>query len=72
MYGNRHHQLLDRMTDAAAHLRLIAPPAVEALMTEGQSLADKYAPHEEQWLIDWREFRKRMRAGFREILDQFD
>ncbi|HXB64106.1 MAG TPA: hypothetical protein VNV42_04425 [Solirubrobacteraceae bacterium] len=72
MYGNRPHQLLDRLADASAHLRLIAPPTVAQFMIEGEHLANKYAPHDEQWLADWREFRKHMRSGFREALDHLD
>jgi hypothetical protein len=70
MYGKRPHQLLDRLADASAHLRLIAPPAVEAFMIEGEALAREYAPHDQHWLETWMEFRERMRAGFREALDQ--
>jgi hypothetical protein len=71
MYGNRPHQLLDRLADASAHLRLIAPPTVEHFMIEGERLANKYTPHDERWLADWREFRLSMRSGFREIFNQF-
>lgn len=69
MYGNRHNQLTDRLADASAHLRLIAPPAVEAFMVEGEELSKRHKAHDEQWLDDWLDFRRRMRAGFREILD---
>jgi hypothetical protein len=67
--GTRPHQLLDRMADASAHLRLVAPPAVEAYMIEGEALGRNYAPQDEQWLASWMEFRARMRRGFREALD---
>lgn len=69
MYGNRHHQLLDRMVDASAHLRLVATPAVEALMIDGTGIGRKYVPGDEQWLETWTDFRQRIRTGFREILD---
>ena len=69
IYGNRHNQLIDRLADASAHLRLVAPPAVEAFMVEGEELGKRYKAHDEQWLEDWKEFRLRMRAGFREVLD---
>jgi hypothetical protein len=68
IYGNRHHQLIDRLADAASHLRLIAPPAVEAFMVEGEKLSKRYKAHDEKWLEDWIDFRRRMRAGFRDIL----
>lgn len=70
MYGGRPHQLLDRLADAASHLRLVAPPEVEVYMIESEQIASKYAPHDEQWLETWKDFRQRMRTGFREILDQ--
>ncbi len=69
IYGNRHYQLLDRLADASAHLRLICPPAVEEFMAEGEKLSKRYKPDDAHWLADWMEFRSRMRAGFREILD---
>ena len=69
IYGNRHHQLVDRLADASAHLRLVAPPAAEAFMVEGEGLSKRYQPRDEQWLHEWMEFRSRMRAGFRAILD---
>lgn len=69
IYGNRHHQLIDRLADASSHLRLIAPPAVEVFMAEGEKLSKRFKEGDEQWLEDWRDFRRRMRAGFRDILD---
>jgi len=72
MYGGRHHQLLDRMVDASAHLRLVATPAVEALMLDGAGVAHKYIPGDEQWLETWTDFRDRIRTGFREVLDDLD
>jgi hypothetical protein len=70
MFGNRPHQLLDRLADASAALRLIAPPAVEAYMIEAETLGQGYAPQNEHWMTEWRELRRRMRTGFREVLDQ--
>jgi hypothetical protein len=69
MYGRRRHELTDRLTQAAAHLRLVAPPGVEAYMIEGEALGRRYAPGDEDWKKEWREFRSRMRQGFREALD---
>jgi hypothetical protein len=69
IYGNRHNQLIDRLADASAHLRLIAPPAVEAFMVEGESLRKRHRTRDERWLEEWMDFRGRMRTGFREILD---
>ncbi len=69
IYGNRHNQLTDRLADASSHLRLIAPPAVETFMVEGEVLSKRYKAHDEMWLEDWLDFRRRMRQGFREVLD---
>lgn len=69
IYGNRHNQLTDRLADASAHLRLIAPPAVEAFMVEGEKLSKRFKVHDDEWLEDWLDFRRRMRAGFRDTLD---
>jgi hypothetical protein len=69
IYGNRHNQLTDRLADASAHLRLMAPPAVEVFMVEGDALAKRFKVHDERWLEDWLDFRRRMRAGFRDALD---
>jgi hypothetical protein len=68
IYGNRHNQLTDRLADAS-HLRLIAPPAVEAFMVEGEELSKHHKAHDDEWLEDWLDFRRRMRAGFRDALD---
>jgi hypothetical protein len=68
IYGNRHNQLADRLADASAHLRLIAPPAVEAFMVEGEELSKRHEAHDDEWLEDWMDFRRRMRAGFRDAL----
>jgi hypothetical protein len=70
MYGNRHNQLLDRLTDASAHLRLVAPPAVEDFMIEGEALTKRYRPNDEAWMDEWKAYRDRMRTGFRAALDQ--
>ncbi len=69
IYGNRHHQLIDRLADASSHLRLIAPPTVEAFMVEGEELSKRHKAHDDEWLEDWLAFRRRMRAGFRDVLD---
>lgn len=69
IYGNRHNQLTDRLADASAHLRLIAPPAVEVFMVEGEELSKRHKAHDDEWLADWMDFRRRMRTGFRDALD---
>jgi len=69
IYGSRHNQLIDRLADASSHLRLIAPPAVETFMAEGEELSKCFKTHDEEWLKDWLAFRRRMRAGFRDVLD---
>jgi len=38
MYGQRHDQVIDRLIAASAHLRLIAPPAIDDLMHEMDGL----------------------------------
>lgn len=70
MFGKRPEQLGDRLADAAAHLRLIAPPEVERYMIEGEQLSRKYEPGNERWLEDWKDYMSRMRVGFRATLDQ--
>jgi hypothetical protein len=70
MFGKRPEQLGDRLADAAAHLRLIAPPEVERYMIEGEQLSRKYEPGNERWLEDWKDYTSRMRAGFRAALDR--
>ena len=72
MYGRRRYELTDRLTQASAHLRLVAPPEVEAYMVEGEALGRRYAPGDEAWKAEWREFRSRMRQGFRAALDDLD
>jgi len=69
MYGRRRYELNDRLTQASAHLRLVAPPVVEAYMKEGEALGRRYRAGDEQWREEWREFRSRMRQGFRDALD---
>jgi hypothetical protein len=72
IYGNRHNQLTDRLADASAHLRLIATPAVEAFMIEGEELSKRHKLRDDEWLEEWLAFRRRMRAGFRDALDAPD
>lgn len=69
VYGHRHDDLSDRLVAASAHLRLVAPPAVEQYMVEGESLGKEHRDGDEQWKERWKEFRSRMRTGFREALD---
>jgi hypothetical protein len=38
-------------------------------MIEGEALGRLYAPGDEGWKEEWREFRARMRQGFCEALD---
>ena len=42
VYGRRHDDLSDRLVAASARLRLVAPPQVDALMEEVETLARKY------------------------------
>jgi hypothetical protein len=72
MYGRRRYELNDRLTQAASHLRLVAPPEVEAYMIEGETLGRRHRAGDEEWMTEWREFRSRMRRGFREALDDLD
>lgn len=69
LYGSRPHQLIDQLAEAASHLRLIAPPEVEAFMVEADQLRKRYKAHDAKWLEEWMAFRRRMRAGFKDILD---
>jgi hypothetical protein len=56
----------------SAHLRLVAPPEVEAYMIEGEALGRRHVAGDEAWTAEWRDFRSRMRQGFREALDGLD
>ncbi|MHB8234999.1 MAG: hypothetical protein ACYDHT_10140, partial [Solirubrobacteraceae bacterium] len=69
IYGHRRDQLIDRFADASAHLRLIAAPAVEAFMIEGEELSKRHKSRDDEWLEEWLDFRRRMRTGFRNALD---
>jgi hypothetical protein len=69
MYGERPGVPLDRLADASAHLSLMAPPAVDALIAEAENLTRSYAPHDERWMADWKEYRSRLRQGFRNELE---
>jgi hypothetical protein len=72
IFGTRPHQLIDRLSESSAHLRLIAPLEIERIMLEAEGLTKRYKPHDEQWMNEWREYRNRMRSGFRQALDQLD
>jgi hypothetical protein len=70
IYGKRPHELIDRLSEASAHLRLIAPPEIERILLESEGLRKRYKPHDEQWMNEWQDYRKQMRAGFRLVLDK--
>jgi hypothetical protein len=70
IYGRRKGELLDRLSAASAHLRLIAPQEVEAYMIEGEAICPRHRPGDEKWQEEWKDFRSRMRQGFREKLDE--
>jgi hypothetical protein len=69
MYGRRTSEVTDRLAAASAHLRLVAPPEVEAYMVEAETVSKKHSPGDEKWMEEWRALRTRMRQGFREALD---
>jgi hypothetical protein len=69
MYGRRPGEVTDRLAAASAHLRLIAPPAVEAYMVEAEALTKEHKPSDDKWQEEWKAFRARMRQGFRQALD---
>jgi len=69
VYGRRHDDLSDRLVAAAARLRLVAPPEVEALMSEVEALAREYRAGDPRLMEQWRPLRDRMRAEFRDALD---
>lgn len=69
IYGHRHDDLSDRLVAAAAHLRLVAPPAVEQFMSEVEVIAQARQTGDKNAKERWKEFRARMRQGFREALD---
>jgi hypothetical protein len=69
-YGQRLGQLMDRMTAATAHLRLVAPPEVLALMREVDDLFSDYETLERRvWRANWLSVRAKVREGFRSVLD---
>lgn len=72
MYGRREHELTDRMIDAASHLRLIAPVAIEELMRDADELARRYVQQDEPWRLEWLALRSRLRASFRHELCAVD
>jgi hypothetical protein len=66
IYGQRPQQLVDRMGAATAHLRLIAPPEIDAILLELDGLGKRYKQGDHAWQAEWTAFRTRMRAAFRE------
>jgi hypothetical protein len=72
MYGQRHEQVIDRLIAASAHLRLIAPPAIDELMKEMDGLGKRYKQEDEEWQTEWIALRTRMRAAFREEVRAFE
>ena len=70
IYGRRAGEVTDRLVAASAHLRLIAPPAVEAYMVEAEVVTRSHRPGDKKWQEEWKAFRGRMRQGFREALDE--
>ncbi|MGD0455772.1 MAG: hypothetical protein ABSB69_19480 [Solirubrobacteraceae bacterium] len=68
-YGRRHDDLSDRLVAAAARLRLVAPPQVEALMREVESLAREHRAGGPQLMERWRPLRERLRQEFKGALD---
>ncbi|MEA2188498.1 MAG: hypothetical protein QOK16_3509 [Solirubrobacteraceae bacterium] len=68
VYGRRHEVLADELMVAAAHLRLVAPPAVADLMREVEEVALEYSSGDEQWQATWMLLRARVRAEFRSQL----
>jgi hypothetical protein len=66
IYGQRPQHLTDRLVAASAHLRLIAPPDIDAILLELDGLMKRYAQGDEAWQAEWTAFRTRMRATFRD------
>ncbi len=69
VYGRRHDDLSDRLVGAAARLRLVAPPEVEALMREAETLASKHRVGDPHLIKQWKPLRDRMRQEFKDALD---
>jgi hypothetical protein len=70
VYGHRLDDLSDRLVAASAHLRLVAPPAVEEYMREAEALGKEHRASDEDWKEKWKALRAKMRQGFREALDE--
>jgi hypothetical protein len=70
-YGRRRDELADRLTLAAAELRLIAPPGVLSVM-EQIPRVDAGDPAGAAWRAEWSVVRDEIRDGFREQLAVLD
>ncbi len=69
-YGPRNEALADRVAAATAHLRLVASPAVQALVDEADTLLRSFRPRDPEWTASWKTFQIKLRQGFREELER--
>lgn len=69
VFGRRHDDLSDRLVAATARLRLVAPPDVEALMSEVETLAREHRTGGSQLIERWKPLHDRMRLEFKDALD---
>lgn len=72
VYGQRIEHLSDRLAAASAHMRLVAPAAVDDLMREAEELGDRYSSGDKQWRAEWIALPARLRTSFRQELDEPD
>lgn len=70
-FGQRQAQVVDRVASASAHLRLVAPPSVVALMQEADAVGRSYKAGDEEWISRWLATRDHVRAAFRAQLDDY-
>jgi hypothetical protein len=68
-YGRRPAELMDRMAQASAELRLVATPEVLDLMQRLDDLFRDARPKDDAWREEWRAMRENLRTGFRAALD---
>jgi hypothetical protein len=67
--GTRIQSLIDRLSAASSHLRLIAPAKVDELMQNVMTHAEDYSPGDDDCYAKWKTLRAELRDGFKAALD---
>jgi hypothetical protein len=68
-YGDRPGRLLDRLAEASAHLRLVAPAEILNLMRELEELTGRHRSGDSDWRDEWRGRRDDLRKVARQAVD---